>query len=182
MTDQSVDVILLSRIANGEQQAMKTFYDRHSGAIYQFAKSWLSDPHEASDIMHETMLSVWRSAGHFEQRSQVKSWIFSIARNKAIDRNRKSARVKYTDVDVEIPDDTPDAQEMVNAMQNAKQLRECISKLSDTHRSVIHLAFFEDLPYSEIAEIEGCPLGTIKTRILHAKRLLMHCVKKNSSK
>ena len=55
-------------------------------------------------------------------------------------------------------------------------MRECIARLSDTHRSAIHLAFYGELPYGEIAEIEGVPVGTIKTRILHAKRLLMHCL------
>jgi RNA polymerase sigma factor, sigma-70 family len=181
MTDRAEDLVLLTRITNGEQEAMKLLYNRYSGAVYQFAKSWLGDPHEASDIMHETMLNVWRNAARFEQRSSVKSWIFSIARNKAIDRNRKAVRLTYTEIDTEIPDDTPNAQDIVNAMQDAVQVRECISKLSDAHRSAIHLAFFEDLPYGEIAKIEGCPVGTVKTRILHAKKLLMRCVMNNTA-
>ena len=65
---------------------------------------------------------------------------------------------------------------MAVAASDAARVRECIGRLSDTHRSAIHLAFWRELPYGEIAEIEGVPVGTVKTRILHAKRLLMHCL------
>jgi len=109
------------------------------------AKKKFTVPHEASDIVHETMLEVWRRADRFQGRSSLKSWMFSIARNKSIDKNRKLSRLSYTD----------DVPEMA------------------AHRRMIHLAFYEDLSYREIAEIEGCPIGTVKTRILHAKKLLM---------
>ena len=58
--------------------------------------------------------------------------------------------------------------------QEANTVREAVAQLKPEHRRAIHLSFFEDLTYKEIAEIEGCPEGTIKTRILYAKRNLQH--------
>jgi len=80
---------------------MKQLYELHSGPLFHFVKNWLANPHEASDIVHETMLEVWKRAERFQGRSSLKSWIYSIARNKSIDKNRKSSRLSYTD---EIPD------------------------------------------------------------------------------
>ncbi len=176
MVGQMSDKDLLARVAAGDKAAMKLIYQRHSGPLFHFIRNWVSDPHEAPDIMHETMLEVWRKAGRFEGRSAVKSWIFSIARNKSIDRNRKSGRLVYQDTDIDIPDDIPDPEVLMSSTQDSEALKDCIKGLSDAHRSVIHLAFFQDLPYKTIAEIENCPVGTVKTRMLHAKKLLMKCL------
>ena len=102
--------------------------------------------------------------------------MFGIARNKAVDRMRRGAREVLAEPDDSLPDDAPNPEAVVVAASDAARVRECMGRLSDTHRSAIHLAFWRELPYGEIAEIEGVPVGTVKTRILHAKRLLMHCL------
>jgi len=173
-TLRKADLALVHKIAAGDHVAMKQVYELHSGPLFNFVKNWLADPHEASDIVHETMLEVWRRADRFQGRSSLKSWIFSIARNKSIDKNRKSSRMLYTDEVPDMADDIPNPVEVLEVSQDAALLKACIAKLSDTHRRMIHLAFYEDLSYREISEIEDCPIGTVKTRILHAKKLLMH--------
>ena len=102
--------------------------------------------------------------------------MFSIARNKAIDRNRKGARTILDEPDTEVPDESPQPEEVLSAFQDAKRVRACIETLSPAHKSAIHLAFFEDLTYQEIAELEGRPVGTIKTRIMHAKKMMLRCL------
>ena len=174
MPGEISDKALLERVAARDQNAMKALYERHSGPLYQFVTYRLRDTFDAHDIMHETMLTVWRQAERFEGRSSVKSWIFSIARNKSIDRNRRGPNTHYADADPEIPDESPDPYQVREATEDADRVRAAVNKLSEMHRAVIHLAFFEDLSYAEIAEIEGCPVGTVKTRIMHAKKLMMH--------
>ena len=120
------------------------------------------------------MLEIWRKADRFEGRSSLKTWIFSIAKNKSIDRNRKSSRIDYTDENTDIEDVTLTAVDVLAISQEANTVREAVAQLKPEHRRAIHLSFFEDLTYKEIAEIEGCPEGTIKTRILYAKRNLQH--------
>jgi RNA polymerase sigma-70 factor (ECF subfamily) len=170
---RAMEQSISDKIAAGDQTAMKQVYELHSGPLFHFVKNWLADPHEASDIVHETMLEVWRKADRFQGRSSFKSWIFSIARNKSIDRNRKSSRMSHADDVPEMMDNDITPIEALELSQDADLLKGCISRLSETHRRMIHLAFYQDLSYKEISEIEGCPIGTVKTRILHAKKLLM---------
>lgn len=166
------DMERITRISQGDQIAMKEIYEAHSGPLYHFVKTWLADPHEALDIVHETMLEVWNRAERYQGRSSAKSWIFSIARFKAIDKNRKKSRMVYTDVEPEILDEAEDPFDTLLLSQNAEKIRDCVNELSPSHKRVIHLAFYQDMSYKEISEIEDCPVGTIKTRVLHAKKLL----------
>ena len=171
------DATLLQRIgAAGDKAAMKALYERHSEPLYRFLRARLGDPFEAADVMQETFLEIWRAAGRFEGRSAPRTWMFGIARNKAVDRMRRGSREVVSEPDERLPDTAPNPESVAVAASDAARLRSCLEKLSHTHRSAIHLAFWRELPYGEIAELEGVPVGTIKTRILHAKRLLMHCL------
>ena len=172
------DKQLLARIAGGDKEALRVLYDRHAPGLLRFVETRSIDRNDAADIVHDCMIDVWKSADRFGGRSTVKSWIYSIARNKSVDRNRKRGRTVLKEPDETVADDGLRPDEVVAAFQDAEGLRACISRLSEKHRTAIHLAFFEDLTYAEIAAMEGCPVGTIKTRIMHAKKQLFECVTK----
>ena len=165
---------LIAGVATGNKAAMKQIYNSYTPALNGFVRLYLADPNDVADIIHDTMLEIWRKADRFEGRSSLKTWIFSIAKNKSIDRNRKSSRIDYTDENTDIEDVTLTADDVLAISQEANTVREAVAQLKPEHRRAIHLSFFEDLTYKEIAEIEGCPEGTIKTRILYAKRNLQH--------
>lgn len=175
-TGQPTDSVILSRVADGDVSAMRALYLRHSQALQRFVASRLHDKFEVADVVHNTMLEIWRSAGRFEGRSNVRSWIFSIARFKAIDYIRKQSRTELAEPDEDIPDETPDPEAVIAASQDAARVRDCVEKLGGHQRAAVHMAFFEDMTYAEIAEVEDVPQGTIKTRIFHAKKLLMRCL------
>ena len=168
---------LLKRIAQGDESAMADFYRGFESTVYRFILSRLNDSFEAADILNEVMLEVWRSAGRFEGRSAVSSWVLGIARYKTIDRLRKRRPEAQEELEDDIVDtDSPDPAEAVAASENSGFVQHCMEKLSAAHREVVHLAFFQDLSYGEIAAIVGCPEGTVKTRMFHAKRALQHCL------
>lgn len=169
---------LIARVASGDQSAMRALYEAHSEAVWRFVRSRLSDEFEANDIVHETMITVWRTAARYEGRASVRSWMLSIARNKVVDHLRKHGRLDLRDADDTVPDEAPIAEVVVAAAQDANRLRACITKLGERQRAAIHLSYFEELTYAEIAEIEHVPEGTIKSRIFHAKQLLMRCLSK----
>lgn len=173
---QSTDGDLIARIAQGDKQAMKLLYDRHSDALFRFITVRLRDRFEAADVLQDTFLEVWRSAARFEGRSAPRTWMFGIARNRALDRMRRTGRETPAEPDETIADDAPNPEAIALAASDARSLRACLDGLSESHRSAIELAFYQDLAYREIAEIENVPAGTIKTRILHAKQLLKHCL------
>jgi RNA polymerase sigma-70 factor (ECF subfamily) len=103
--------------------------------------------------------------------------VIGIAHHKVIDHLRKRRDHLNEEVSVEMPD--PNAVDMSAVLANAgdaELVRRCIERLSDDHRMVVHLAFYEELSYSEIAEIAESPVGTIKTRMFHAKQSLKRCL------
>lgn len=168
---------LLARIAEGDEAALSQFYRTYHARVYAFVLRRLSDPAEAAEILNEVMLEIWRKAGRFEGRSQALTWVLGIANNKALDALRRRGRREVEELDESLPDeDAAPAAELLAAAQNAEFVRRCMEKLSDTHRLMVHLAFFEDLPYPDIARVANCPVGTVKTRVFHAKRLLKECL------
>ena len=121
-------------------------------------------------------MDIWRVAATFEGRSQVRTWIFGIAYRKVIDVHRKRARVTVTDEVPEPLDMAEAADAGYAAREEAAHLAHCMGTLSDDHRSAVSLAFYEDMTCAEIAEIAGVPEGTVKSRLHHAKKLLLHCL------
>lgn len=175
MNDQD-DNQLIAAIARGDKIAMRELYERHATSLTRFVEIKLQNPSDAADIVHEAMLAVWKTADRFSGASKVKTWIYSIARNKAIDRNRKHKRLVQKEPDFDIRDDSPNPEAVTIAFENTKRVRECVQQLGETHKMAIHLAFYEDLTYEEVSKVLNRPIGTIKTRIMHAKKLLMHCL------
>lgn len=172
----SDDETLIAEIAVGDKSAMRIFFELYQKPLFAFVKSRGADAQTADDVVQDAMLEVWRTADKFAKRSKAKTWLFAIARNKLVDRQRKSARVVLYDEVPEAIDDTPDAEAVLISAGDANRVRSCLSKLKDDHLAVIRLAFYEDLSYAEIGEIEDVPVGTIKTRIFHAKKLLLRCL------
>lgn len=166
----------MSRIARGDRAAMHLLYERHHDALYGYLRTRTRSDALAMDVVQDAMIDVWRNAARFSGRSSVRTWIFAIARNKMVDRQRRDARLSFTDEPPEQVDEGPDPAAVIASAQDARRLRACLGRLKAAHLAVIWLAFFEDLPYAEIAEIEAVPTGTVKTRIHHAKKILMHCL------
>lgn len=167
---------LVARVATGDVAAMQSLYTLHAEAARRFVRGRINDAQAAEDVVHDTMLAVWRGAGGFEGRASVRSWILTLARNKAVDHVRRHAKVTLAEPDETIPDDSPDPASVIAASQDADRLRACLHGLPERMRAAVHLAFFEDLTCAEIARIEDVPEGTIKTRIHHAKKKLMACL------
>jgi RNA polymerase sigma-70 factor (ECF subfamily) len=167
---------LMRGCARGDRGAFTALYQALERPVFRFIQSKLNDPHEAADILHEVFMDIWRTAQKFEGRSSVKSWVFAVAYRKTMDHFRKTRRVTVTDDLPEQEDDSPDALTCLAAAEEAEHVRHCLGTLSVDHRAAIELAFYEDLSYGEIARVTGAPEGTIKTRVFHAKKLLLHCL------
>lgn len=165
------DEQLLQAIASGNIEAVTHFYRRHEARVYRFALSKLADNFAAADILNDVMLEVWRSAGSFQGRAKVTTWLLGIAHNKIVDHWRKKGAREFTEVDENMEDESAHASPEVAAAaaSDSKLLRECMAKLKAEHREILHLIFFEELGFSEIAEIIQVPEGTVKSRAHHAR-------------
>ncbi len=169
-------VLLLQRISRQDKQAFEALYRAMERPLFRFVQSKLNDPFQSSDILHEVFLEVWRNAGRFEGRSSAKTWIFGIAYRKVIDVFRRNGKVELSDEMPDVADDSPDALQCMVAAQNSAMIKHCLGTLKTEHRNAIELTFYEDMSYREISEVTAVPEGTVKTRVFHAKKLLMHCL------
>jgi len=174
---QDDPAFLIARVAKGDEEAFATLFRLLEARVYRFILSKLNDSFEAADILNETFLEVWRSANRFEGRSKPTTWIYGIAYHKIMDRYRKQKPEDLTDPALlEQVDEGADQAATLAALEEGEHLRHCLDELKPAQRAVMELAFFEDLPYREIAEIVSCPEGTVKTRIFHAKEALRRCL------
>jgi RNA polymerase sigma-70 factor (ECF subfamily) len=170
----------LTRIAQGDQQAMIAFYKAFESPVYAFAMRRVRDAAMAEDVVVDTLYEVWRKAGAFERRSRVLTWVLGIARHKLLDKLR--ARDDRTE-DIEdyaetLASEEPGAYEQVASAQNARQLASCLETLPPEQAQCMHLVFVEGFSVAEVADVQKCAEGTVKTRIFHAKRKLRECLEK----
>ena len=133
-----------------------------------------ADPQMAEECSQEVMATVWRKAHLFDpSRASASTWIFTIARNKKIDAIRKQNRPEpeqlYPDQDYE-----PDQESVVELQQETERLTLALGELPEKQRVLVEKAYLGELSHSEIAEITGLPLGTIKSRIRLALEKLRH--------
>lgn len=172
--DEDPATRLLRRIARQDRQAMAEFYTRFQESVFRFALSRTGDANLAGEVLNDTMLCVWLDADRFRGDAQVLTWVLGIAFRKSMDQMRRSLRHPAEPLDEDLRDEgaSVDLCEVLQRMDDIQRVHAAIDKLSEAHRVALHLAFFEDLPYAEIATVLGCPEGTVKTRVFHAKQML----------
>jgi RNA polymerase sigma-70 factor (ECF subfamily) len=157
---------LIADVANGDEVAFCRLYDRFADRVYRYAYTILRGKHLAEEVAQETMIAVWKGASRFAGRSKVSTWIFGIARNQSYSLVRKEIRTeRVPDVSLVQPDPAP-------GIHRQERVARALEQLSDDHREVVFLTFYEGLSYGEIAAILDIPTGTVKSRMFHAKKRL----------
>lgn len=165
-------------IVRGDEKAMQVFFNQHANEVYRYVLGRCGDATVAGDILNTVMLDVWRQAERFQGRSKVSTWLIGIARHKLIDHYRKERRHEHDELDAALEDTTPVSEQVIDAAHHADWVRHCIDRLGDLQRDIVHLAFYADMAYPEIAEIVDCPVGTVKSRMFHAREALRRCLEK----
>jgi RNA polymerase sigma-70 factor, ECF subfamily len=167
------DEALIARIAAGDKLAMRALFARHHLRIYRFVLRFIRDPQLAEDLISEVFLDVWRHAGKFEGRSAAATWLLGIARFKALSSLRRRGDAQLDDATAAAIEDTGDNPEVtICKQQQGEILRNCLARISPDHREIVDLVYYQGMTIGEVAEIVGIPEGTVKTRMLHARRQL----------
>jgi RNA polymerase sigma-70 factor (ECF subfamily) len=172
------DDMLLESIADGNRTAMHILYCRHNVRVYRFILRIVRDATTAEDLVSQVFLDVWRTAGQFQGRSQVSTWLLSIARFKALTAMRQR---RFEDIDQEdvrqIPDDTDTPETSLDRSDTSAILRACVQKLSPAHREIITLVYYHEKSVEEVGRISGIPQSTVKTRMCYARKQLADLLK-----
>jgi RNA polymerase sigma-70 factor (ECF subfamily) len=171
------DTALAERLRRREPQAMAALYDRYGRVAYSLILRIVRDTGVAEDLTQETFLRVWnRMQGFDPARGSLGCWVLAVARNRAIDYLRsvdgRMARCAAEMVEMENPALFVNLERQILGADQVRRVRQAIDTLQPNYRTVIELAYFEGLSQSEMAARLGQPLGTVKTWVRAALRLL----------
>lgn len=165
--DESRALELLSRVRRGDRAAFSELYKRYHPRLYGYLLRVLANPAMVEEVLDDVMFVVWKDARKFRGQAAVSTWIFGIAYRKALTAIRKDRRYQSRldrNADLEaIADDLA---------RHTDWIRVGLRHLSPDHRQVLELTYYGGFSYQEIAEITGCPVNTVKTRMFHARRRL----------
>ena len=158
------DAELLARVQRGDERAMAVLFDRYSKIVYSVSLRVLRDTASAEDVMQEIFMQIWRNPNSFvAAKGSLGGWLSVVARNRSIDtlrRKRPSEQVE----EMNLPSSTNLADEAERSIL-MERARAAVLLLPVEQRKTLEMAFFDGLTHSEIAEMTGDPLGTVKTRI-----------------
>lgn len=169
---------LVSLLKSRDSNAFTYLYDHYSGALYSGILQIVEDAELGSDILQEVFINIWRKIDSYESsRGRLYTWMLNIARNASIDVLR-SKSFQNSKKNQSIPDNV-DMLKAGSSLPDTDRIgiRKLLEQLKTDHRVLIELAYFKGYTQEEIAEIEGLPLGTVKTRIRAALTQLRTIIK-----
>jgi RNA polymerase sigma-70 factor, ECF subfamily len=167
---EASDEALIGSISVGDQGAMRVLFARHRVPIYRFVLRLTGDEPIAEDIVSEVFLEVWRRADRFEAKSLVPTWLFAIARHKAISALRRRSEAQLDeDVAAAIGDPADDPETAMDRQSRSAIVERCLRQLPATQREVIDLVYYRHQSVAEVACRIGVPASTVKTRMFNAR-------------
>jgi RNA polymerase sigma-70 factor (ECF subfamily) len=157
------DEELLERVGRRDADAFEALYKRYSRSVLGLALRRLGDRGRAEDALQETFTAIWRAAKTYKpERGPAAPWLFAVARNSIADRGRARREPPAEAPDEPSSDAGPDEQAEFSWV--SWRVHSALDVLPDQERRLIELAYWSGLSQSEIAGLEGIPLGTVKTR------------------
>ncbi|MBK5291904.1 MAG: sigma-70 family RNA polymerase sigma factor [Acidobacteriia bacterium] len=181
---RSSDALLVEGLRSGEEQAYETLIARFEQPIYNLVVRLLGDSSDASDVVQEVFLKVFRSIGNFRGQSSLKTWVYRIAVNETHNYRRWFGRRRGHEVGLEdeqfegmtleqlLPDPGRSPFEATLDHETRTRIEQALARIKPAFRSAVVLRDVEGLTYEEIAEVLHISLGTVKSRILRGREAL----------
>lgn len=164
----------------GDPKAFDELIHRYSSAAYAFLIQYVRDRETAEDLTQETFVKVWRNLSRFDTTKSFRTWMFTIAKNTAYDWLRRKKPILFSalmDDSGKNPLDTIESSgllpiEFLSKEDDMLVINQALEKISESHRSLLHLVYRESLSLREASEILGEPYNTVKSRHLRAVQAL----------
>ncbi|MBP6945459.1 sigma-70 family RNA polymerase sigma factor [Patescibacteria group bacterium] len=174
--DHATDTDLIRLSQQGDETALAFLIERYASSVYRFLARMLNDRLIAEDLTQETFIKVWKSLSRFDPTKAFKPWLFSIARNTAIDHVRKKHPFSFSSLEDEedrsFTESVADVRLLPSSLLEQKdlgdQLTQALTHLSPIARSIVLMHETEDLTFQEIADMLKEPLNTVKSRYRRA--------------
>lgn len=168
--DLDADPAIAERVARGDVEAFAVLVRRYARPLSAYLAHRVGDRHAADDLTQEVFLRAFRalSRGAYAGAASVKTWLFTIANNAAIDHHRYRARRPKTmsqGPSHDRPDASADPAQLTERAEQADRARALIAELPEPQRQVVTMKLFGQLSFAEIAEVLGCPVATARSRM-----------------
>jgi RNA polymerase sigma factor (sigma-70 family) len=170
------DAALLTAVGTGDERALETLYGRYGGSCFALARRILDDNQLAEDVVQQVFTALWKGSGFDIRRGAVSTWLMSVTHHKSIDILRREAprrrRLASEQALLEVAVTGPGPDEQAWLRMRAQRTREALKTLPPEQRELLLLAYYGGYTQTEIANLTGLPLGTVKSRTLAAMRKL----------
>jgi len=164
------EVDLIGLVAVEDVRAFEALYRAYHPRLRRFLRGMLRQATLVDEVLDDTMLVAWRKAHTFDGTSQVSTWLFAIAYRQALKALRRMDWSMPDPVDEPAAPREAEPDRELAQLQLRARLDEALAHLTPEHRAVIDLTYFQGYSCKEIAEITGCPVATVKTRMFYARR------------
>lgn len=183
---ENTDNSLIDAHCQGDPTAFGELVRRYGDRVLGYLIRMSENREQAEDLFQETFKRVHEKA-HTFRGPQFKGWLFKIATNVALDGRRRSRRIKAVSLNQQFNGDNPSSEqlsaiapadnsynpsEQASKAEQAEQVRQAIELLPERQRATLVLAYYQQLSYSDVAEVLGCSVGTVKTQMFRALRTL----------
>lgn len=170
----SSDESALAAVACGDEAALRLLYERHAVAMLRLVRRLTSRPGVAEEIVQEAWIAVWQSAGSYRGQASVRAWLLGVTRRRAHNVLRKGeVQVVALEAVAELVDPSVEVEAAVLAAAGHEELVMAVRALPPHLRETVTLAWVEELGYRDIAAVLGVPVGTVKSRVSHARARLV---------
>ena len=180
---QETDIEKLGeRIRSGDVKAFEAFYDAYFAKLYRFLMAILKNPEDAEDVTSIAFTYVWNNRGKLRDSKQIVSWLYQVAKHRALDQLRKNKpNVSLEGFEDLIPE-TREPSKNMDQYFDGKVAEKFLENLSVEERSVVYLRFSESLTFSEIAEVLGSSSVTVRVRMHRIIKKLKKAAGENGSR
>ncbi len=167
------DLTLIRRVASRDRQAFEVLYHRYAQRVRRYLSTLIRGPEGLEEVLDDVMVVVWDSASRFRGASRLSTWILGIAHRTALKARARSARIAAArpNADAAVAE-APGPDDVAARREVARAVARMLDSLPPEQRATVELTCYEDRSYREVAEIMGCPVNTVKTRMFHARRRL----------
>ena len=174
------DEELLEKFQNGQREAFGALVHRYQAEVFGYLRRYLGEHALAEDVAQNTFLQIFLKIGQYEPGRAARPWLYTIATHQAIDALRRQGRHQLLSIDqarsesdnASLPQlmnllesGQPSPLEQVEGEERRELVRAGVDRLPDFLKQVLILAYYQGLKYSEIADIVGIPVGTVKSRL-----------------
>lgn len=188
--DKAEDLLLVQECLNGNKEAFNKIIKKYQSPIFNLAFRMMGNAEDANDVSQEAFLRAYKALKSYKIEYGFFTWLYTISLNVCRNSLKRKKIINFFSIDsnssrsddnnltnIELPDSKMNPELMYEEKIKSEVIQKAIMKLSEKYRGIIIARYIDGLPYEEISQIEGLPLGTVKTQIHRARKILIKHIK-----